>query len=180
MNNELKNSINYLKGKTHNSSGFSIPNNYLDGIEDDFFLKLKEEQLPKSTSFDVPDTYFDTIETEILNKITNPLKKGKVISFKNKFHKLIPVAVAASLLIFITTQFYNNEKKNISFDELSYIEVENWFNENTIYTETELVYSFEDDIEYNAIAMTNENINDDAIEDYLNSIDESNLINEIQ
>ena len=180
MNNELENSINYIKEKTGNNSGFSIPKDYLNGIEDDFMLKLKEEELPKTTPFDIPDTYFDNLETAILNKVTNTPKKGKVISLKNKLYKFIPASIAASLLLLITTQFFNNQSNTISLDDLSYTDVENWFEENTIYTDTEMVFNFEDNVDDIDFTLTSVNINDNAIEDYLNSIDESYLINEAQ
>ena len=41
MNNELENNSNQLKKKLGNTPTFSVPENYMDGIEDDF-LYLKE------------------------------------------------------------------------------------------------------------------------------------------
>jgi len=180
MNNELANSINYIKEKTGKDSGFSIPKDYLTGIEDDFMMKLKEEKLPKTTSFDTPNTYFDNLESEILDKITSTKeKKGKVISLKSKLRTFIPASIAASLLLFIGLQFLNTKTNtSINFDELSSMDIENWFDETTTYSNTELAFTFEDDLDDSELAFSTVNINNDAIEDYFSSIDHSDLINE--
>ena len=179
MNNELENSIQYIKEKTRETPGFSIPENYFDGIEDDFTIKLKEELLPSSTSFNIPDTYFDNLETEILSKVnTTTNKKGKVISLKSRFLKFAPASIAASLLL-ITSLFFNNNNTS-TLEDVSYTDIENWLDENTIYTDTELAFAFEDHLDESELSLNGISFNDDVLEDYLNSIDHSDLLNEIE
>ena len=179
MNNELENSINYIRDKAGNESGFSIPTNYLNGIEEDFLLKLKEEELPASIPFDVPDTYFNNLEDEITSKITVP-KKGKVISLKRKLFKFIPASIAASLLLFSSVYFFNNQSnKDINFEDLSYNDIEAWFEETTTYTNNEFAFSFEESID-DELAFSTISIDNDVIEEYFNTIDQDDLLNEIQ
>ena len=177
MEKEIKNSINYLNEKTEFDSGFSVPEGYLDGIEDDFTLKLKEDTLPKDSSFEVPNNYFDTLETKILDK-TSPNKKGKVISLKRNLLKLIPVSIAASLLLFFSLQFFNTQTpKNtpINIDELSSTEIENWLDDET---NIELTFTFDEDFDDIELAFSGVDIDNNAIEDYFSSIDYADLINE--
>ena len=178
MNDDLKNSINYIKDKTEGYTGFSIPENYLDGIEDDFSIKLSEDKLPQYSSFTTPNAYFDTLEDTILNKVNAP-KKGKVISLKSRFKKLAPIAVAASFLLFFTFQFLNNDTSP-TFENISYVDVENWLDENTLYTDTELAFAFEDNLDETELSLSEVSFNNDALEDYFDSIDHSDLLNEIQ
>lgn len=181
MNNELENNNKYLKEKAGNKPGFSIPKDYFKGIEDDFLIKLKEDKLASSNSFDIPDTYFDTLETEILAKVAiNSSKETKVITLKSRILKFIPATVAASLLLFTCLQFFNNQKKRINFEDLSYTDIETWFDETASYTDTtELAFVYESNTNENELTLLN--IHDDAIEDYFNTIDDhADLLNEIQ
>lgn len=179
MSNELENSLNYIKKKATSNSGFSIPKNYIDGIEDDFLLKLKEKELPNGNPFDLPKNYFKELETEILNKVSIPSKKGKVISLKSKFFKLIPTTIAASLLVFIGLQFFKNKDTSINFNNISHTDAEDWLEDTTIYTDTELAFIFEEDIDETDFTLTTVDLSDAAIEDYFNSIDHADLLNEI-
>ncbi len=177
MNNELQNSIKYIKEKTGSDSGFSIPENYFNGIEDDFLIKLSEEKLPNTSSFDTPGNYFDNLENDILSKIDTTPKQGKVISLKSRLFKYLPTAVAASLVLFLSFQFLNT-KETTSIDDISYADIEDWFEENN--TNTELAFVYEDNLDENDLTLTDVNFSDETIEDYLNSVDHSDLLNEIQ
>ena len=70
MKNELENSIKYISQKTGRKSGFSVPKDYFNGIEDGFLLKLSEEDLPKKTAFKIPKDYFSNLEDQILDKVS--------------------------------------------------------------------------------------------------------------
>lgn len=176
MNNELENNSNQLKKKLGNTPTFSVPENYMDGIEDDFFLKLKEQQFPASTSFETPDNYFDNLEDKLIKIVNTSPKKGKIVSLKSKLYKLIPTTIAASVLLFVGLQFLINKSNNITLDQISSNDIENWFEENT---EPEFAFNFEDNLEDSELTFTSININQDAIEDYFNSIDNSDILNEM-
>ena len=65
-------------------------------------------------------------------------------------------------------------------DDLMSAGIETWFDETTFYSDnTELAFVYENNINENE--LTSLNINDDAIEDYFNTIDDhADLLNEIQ
>ena len=61
-------------------TGFTVPESYFTGIEDELFSKLIEEKLPKHNGFKTPKSYFEELEDLIIKKT----KKGKVITLKRK------------------------------------------------------------------------------------------------
>ncbi len=148
-------------------TGFTVPENYFKGIEDDFSLNLIEEELPKNNVFEIPTTYFQEFDHHIIEKIKP--KKGKILNFKKI--KLIPVAATIALIIFFGINFLLNNNSELSSDEIV-----NWvdMNINTISS---------DDI---AIAFTDINFDDinpyvtikseDIIESLINSDDIDFLI----
>ena len=151
-------------------TGFTVPENYFKGIEDDFSLNLIEEELPKNNVFEIPTTYFQEFDHHIIEKIKP--KKGKILNFKKI--KLIPVAATIALIIFFGTNFLLNNNSELSSDEIV-----NWvdMNINTISS---------DDI---AIAFTDINFDDinpyvtikseDIIESLINSDDIDFLIEDV-
>ena len=95
-------------------TGFTVPENYFKGIEDDFSLNLIEEELPKNNVFEIPTTYFEKFDHHIIEKIKP--KKGKILNFKKI--KLIPVAATIALIIFFGTNFLLNNNPELSSNEI--------------------------------------------------------------
>lgn len=150
-------------------TGFTVPESYFKGLEDDFLLNLSEKKLPKNNVFEIPKTYFEEFDYHIIEKIKP--KKGKLINFKKI--KLIPVAATVALIIFFGANFSFNNNSELSSDEIV-----NWIdvNINTISS---------DDI---AFAFTDVNFDDmnpyftieseDIIESLINSDDIDFIIEE--
>lgn len=175
MSNDLKNSIQFINEKSGKKTGFSIPEDYFEGIENDFSIKLSEKKLPKKISFQTPDTYFDSLENTVINKVSSSKKTTKVISLKRRFIRLIPTVAAACLLVFIVTQSFN---KPTSIDSIAYNDIETWFDENV--SNTDLTFVFDDDLDENELLLSTVNINQNDIEDYLTTIDYTDLIDETE
>ncbi|MDA9008227.1 hypothetical protein N9J13_00350 [Flavobacteriaceae bacterium] len=152
-------------------TGFTVPESYFTGIEDELFSKLIEEKLPKHNGFKTPKSYFEELEDLIIKKT----EKGKVITLKRKKIKLISVAASIALLLFFGSNFiFNNNNTELSSEEIiSWLDV----NANSLSN---------DDI---AFALTELNINDinpylaikneDIVESLLNSNDLDYLIEDI-
>jgi hypothetical protein len=177
MKNDIKHSIEYLNKKTKNKTGFSTPSDYFSNLEDDIAMKLSEENFDKKNNFKVPDSYFSTIEDAVLDKITS--KETKVISFKERVLKMIPIVAAASVVLFIAlNSFVFNTGEELTLDSLSENDLELWFDSKTLST-SEIALVLEDDIiiDHDFSFST---IEDETIEDYINdSIDSTDLLNEI-
>jgi hypothetical protein len=178
MENEIKHSIDFINKKVGNKNNFSVPTNYFDHLEDDISLKISEKSFKKNNAFKIPETYFNTIEDNILTTISSQEKKTKVISFKQRLLKLIPYAAAASIALFIgLNSFVFNTNDILTFDMVSDDDIEYWLDENTIST-SEIGIILEDEIsDENAFYFTK--LEDESIEDYINSIDNTSLLNEL-
>ena len=148
-------------------TGFTVPENYFKGIEDDFSLNLIEEELPKNNVFEIPTTYFEEFDHHIIEKIKP--KKGKIINLKKI--KLIPVAATIALIIFFGTNFLLNNNP-----ELSSNEIVNWvdININTISSD-DIAIEFTD-INFDDIDPYVTIKSEDIIESLINSDDIDFLI----
>ncbi len=180
MNTELKNSIDYITEKTGKRSGFTIPTNYFDDVEDNFYGKLSEVNLPKEQSFLVPDAYFNSLEDKILAKVSSSKKDKKVISIRSRIAQFASIAAAASVLLFIGIHYFSIDKtENLNFDTLATTEVENWFDYtiNNINSDDLALVLETSDFEENEFLSNS--INDDILEEYLNAIETPSLLNEI-
>ncbi|OSY88348.1 hypothetical protein WH52_06180 [Tenacibaculum holothuriorum] len=165
-------SLNEIK-----STGFKTPTNFLDSVEDDFFTKIAEEKLPKTNGFEVPKDYFNSLEDEILKKVPS---QTKVINLRSRLKKAIPLAAAASVLLFIGINYFSVQSETITFDDISSTEIENWLENGYTSINTTDLASVLDETDFNDNELIdNTTIEDIEIEDYLNSIDASSLINEI-
>lgn len=186
MEQEVKHSINYISQKTGGETGFSIPENYFDTLEDVILSKTVIPQPSKENkSFNVPEHYFSTLEDNILSKVSLNEKKAtqkeaKVISFFNRLQKVIPYAAAASVLLFIGTYFLYNYNSSIVFEDITITDVETWFDTGygtTNNTEMAMVLEASDFDDTELFSVT---LNNEAIENYLNTVDTNLLLNEIQ
>lgn len=178
MENELKHSIDFIKKKTSNKTGFSIPENYFNALEKDIETKIIEESFNKKTPFKVSNSYFDDIESIVLEKTVNYENTSKVINFKQRVLQIIPYAAVASIILFIgLNTFIFTPEETVSFDTISDTEIEYWLNENSIST-NEIATLLENEIaDENIFSFTN--IDDDIYEDYINSIDNAAFLDEL-
>ena len=178
MENETKHSLNFINKKMGNEPSFSGPTDYFEGLEFDIESKIAEENFNKETAFKIPEAYFSTLEDRILEDASIYKKPIKVISFKDRILKAIPFAAAASIILFIgLNAFVFSTDNKFTVDAISDNDIEYWLDENTVYT-NEIATFFENDIlDEHAFSFTD--IKDESIEDYINSIDNSSLLNEL-
>lgn len=188
MEKDLQHSIDYITSKTSNKRGFSIPKDYFNKFEDVVLSNITEANLPKEESFAVPSEYFTSLEDKILTKITSEEKtkqknKGKIILFQESIQRIIPYAsVAASILLFISIYFLNNRNSQISLDDISVAEIENWYDNgygNANNTALAMVIETSD---FNDDDIASIILSDENLENYFNSTDDTTvlLFNEIQ
>lgn len=178
MENELENSIEFINKKAGSATGFSVPSNYFENLEEEINVNLVQDGFNKDIAFQVPGSYFNKLDETILKNISETEKERKVISLKNKVFKLIPYAAAACILLFVgLNSFVFNSNEQVSIDNISDIEIENWMDINDINT-SEIAVILEDEIiEEYEFSFTE--IKDESIEEYINSIDNSSLLNEL-
>ncbi|MGB0879042.1 MAG: hypothetical protein ACPGTO_00570 [Polaribacter sp.] len=174
MKNENQNNIDYLNKKTNRDVGFSVPQNYFENLEDAVLVKLAEDHFVKTKGFEVPDSYFDTLEDTILAKVSTSKKEIKIISFKKQILKLIPIAVAASVILFISLNSFIFNKNEDPFEKLDDNDIENWISNNIdLINDTDIAYA---DINFDETEMIPNSISNDDLENYLSNQDNISLI----
>jgi len=162
MDKELKTYLNELNKKNCDQSGFTVPDDYFEGIEDAVFSKITEDTLPSRTGFTVPENYFKTLEEQVISKIETPKKTGKLRSLIIRF----TTSAAAVLLLFFGISQYN-QATNITFDSLTIAEINDWMLEEEI-----TIDSYEiADISETTYTNIPESISDQELNDYLDTTD---------
>ena len=179
MEDKIKNSEAYLNSVLGKENGFSVPKNYFNEIDERLSMVFMEEKIPNKKSFATPESYFDNLEDAILSKVTLAKKDTKVISFKQKIYKAIPFAIAASIALLISINYFSNFNSEINFDNLAQSDIETWILENNSEMTSQDIATFIslDGINTNDFAYTN--IDDEDIEDYIIYNDNTTLLNEI-
>jgi hypothetical protein len=178
MENEIKNSEMYINKKVGKETGFSTPSNYFDDLEDAILGKVFEDKLPNETGFKVPENYFKTLEEDILNKVSSSKKETKVISLRERVLKIIPFVAAASIVLFIgLNSFVFETNDEFTLDSLSENDIEYWLESNTLNSD-DMATVLQDDIEEeNGFYFMD--IEDESIEEYMNTVGDDSLLEEI-
>lgn len=178
MNNNLEHSEEFIRSKVGLKNGLSTPENYFEGFEDSFFATLSSEIIPNEHKLEVPSNYFETLEDRILAKVSIEKKETKVISLRERILQIIPTAAAASILLFVGLTYFSNP--TVTFDDITITDIDSWYdnnNENINSSDLAMVFEasdFDDNI------LSENSIEDDSLEEYLNAVDPSTLLNEIK
>lgn len=147
--------------KLHNikDSGFKVPKNYFDGLEDSIMNQIELQEKVSDHGFKTPDNYFESLEDKILEKSTF---KPKVISLFTKRYLIYASSIAAAFVLMFAIF---NKNDTISFDDLETATIENYLFEKDIST-FELVSLFTEEnlIDENYI---DSELTEDGIEEYL-------------
>ena len=175
MENEIKNSEYYIQNKVGSATGFSAPTNYFDTLEAGISAK---EKFSKKTAFKVSENYFSKIDTSILSKDSSIKKETKIISFKERFFKIIPFVAAASILLFVgLNSFIFNTNNKLTLDSLSDNDIEYWLDSNSLNNQ-DIASILQDEIlDENEFYFSD--IKDKSIEEYINSLDNDTLLNDL-
>ena len=178
---------------TLDKTGFKIPENYFETVEDAVLAELKAINLPKKTTteaYSVPDNYFNSLEDIVLTKlkaeaiqqenkssvlpdnyfnsiedsVLGKIKTSKVISLRNRIVRIAaPIAIAASLLLIFTL---NNNTNSITFESLAISDIEDWIDSGNLDIDASSIALLYPEIEIN-----DENygatISDDEVLEYL-------------
>ena len=175
MENDIKNSEYFISTKIGKKTGFKTPSNYFNNLEDAIVAKVTEENFSKKNGFTVSDSYFNNLEENIIKKITK--KETKIISFKERVLKLIPLATAASIILFIgLNSFIFNKNEENPFDKLADFEVENWISNNiSLINDDDLALTY-NDVEFDDFETIPNSISNEELENYLNNEENLSLI----
>ena len=122
------NKLNNIK-----NTGFKVPNDYFENIDDIILSTAKLKNTFTDTGFSIPDTYLNTLEDKILNKITKK-NTPKVIPLFNRRTLVYASSIAAAILLLFNLSIF---EKDITFDSLDIETAENYIM-NEIYDSYEI------------------------------------------
>lgn len=127
---------------TIKNTGFKVPNNYFNELEDAILSDLKLKAMAPKSGFKLPDTYFNSLEDTIINKL-QPEKETKIINLFTWRKVAYATAIAASLILMIN--IYSNSTKNITIETIETARIEDYIlNEDISNTEFAALFTKED------------------------------------
>lgn len=98
-----------------NETGFKIPKDYFDNLEDAILSEIKLKELSNDSGFKTPKDYFETLEDRIIEK--TPIERTpKVISLFTKRNLVYISGVAAAVLLLFNISLFNNTPTWASLD----------------------------------------------------------------
>ncbi|RXR19045.1 hypothetical protein EQG63_06255 [Flavobacterium amnicola] len=112
-----------LHNDTKIPTGFKIPENYFDSLEERVMQRISFDENKIATGFKVPDQYFDSLEEKVMQKLPLETKEVKVISLWQRKSVWISSIAAVFLISLGTLYFFNQQDSTdltISSDYLAY------------------------------------------------------------
>jgi len=192
----------FLDQISSKKTGFKVPNNYFNGIEDTVISELALNKIqPKeiSSNFKTPTDYFNTVEditlaklkaeavfsekeseisdnyfSNIEDRVFAKIKEDKkVISIKRITKYIAPLAIAASLLLIFILN--SKQQETITFDSLATTEIEEFIESGLVDINTDNLELAFSDIELSPSNIST-SISDDEVFEYLAIEDIENII----
>lgn len=164
MRKDLENSETFLKSTLKGNNGFLTPNNYFSEFNNDLFLRVLEDKLPKKHGFTVKDNYFNNFETK--NSQTKISKKNKVFSLISS-SSWIAIAAIFIVGLYINLFHFNDNIKKIDIEDITQIDVEYWLENSSYLTSSNTLDLFFNDVNFEDISFDFTDISDEDIEEYL-------------
>jgi cell division protein FtsL len=150
--------------KLHNikDTGFKVPKNYFDSLEDAILTDLKLKEMAPESGYKVPDNYFESLEHKITNAIVLE-KEGKVIKLFTWRKAAYITSIAASLILMFNI-FFNNTK-NITIDTIETASIEDYIlNEDLETSEIASLFADEDLAD---VQLINDGYSSETLENYI-------------
>lgn len=156
---------------TIKNTGFKVPNDYFDGIEDAILSDIKLKEMVPESGYKLPDTYLDALDDTIFNKISAK-ETPKVISIFNR-KNIIYISSAAAAILLLFNLFTLKNKS--AFDRLDTETVENYIMDENIGSYEIVSLLLEENLLNEG--FTELKIDEQTVETYiLNNLDMENLI----
>jgi hypothetical protein len=156
------------------SSGFKIPDVYLESIDESVLNKLKNSnplENHQDSGFKVPDQYFETIDDKIMEVVSSEIEV-KVIPLMSWKKAIYVSGIAASIVLMVS--LFNNYSNQPTFDSLEMALIENYISEEGL-TREDMASMLNDDLTLDKFMdsqLINANLEDyildnSPVEDYL-------------
>ncbi|WP_299252582.1 hypothetical protein [uncultured Lacinutrix sp.] len=139
-------------------SGFKIPQNYFEGLEDSILSEVKLKNLVSDSGFKTPEGYLDNFTVSVK-------KETKVISIFSKKNILLVSSIAASLVLFFSLNVFKNSP--LSFNDLDITTVDNYIIDETETGDLTTLFQDNELSETNFIEYT---LSEETLDSYLETI----------
>tara|TARA_R110002050_G_scaffold300364_1_gene469404 strand:- start:12232 stop:12732 length:501 start_codon:yes stop_codon:yes gene_type:complete len=90
-----------------NETGFKVPKDYFDNLEDAILSELKLKELSNNSGFKTPKDYFETLEDRIIKK-TSTKEAPRVISLFTKRNLVYISSIAAAVLLLFNLSIFKS------------------------------------------------------------------------
>jgi low affinity Fe/Cu permease len=166
-----------MKNKTLHqikSSGFKVPDGYLESV-DDLFLNTLKDRHPlegyQNSGFKVPDQYFEHFDEKIIKAISSE-KEVKVIPLMSWKKVVYVTGIAASIILMVS--LFNNYNSTPTFGDLETASIQDYIVDED-FTNEDIASLLSDDLtldnfmDSNLINSKLEDyiLNNTSVEDYL-------------
>ncbi|QRM89899.1 hypothetical protein FG167_11875 [Lacinutrix sp. WUR7] len=158
---------NHLHNKKE--TGFKVPKDYFENFEASIIRQANLKDKATETGFTVPKDYFKNIENDILTKV-NQEDTVKVIPLFSKRNLIYISSLAAAILLLFNLSILSTP---FNFDSLETETVDTYILNNFEADEIASLFSSTELSETNFIDY---NLNDETLDYYLESLDETELI----
>lgn len=163
------------KENIHNikSSGFEVPEDYFDTLEDQLLERIYEKELitsKENPGFTVPNNYFDTVDDNIMSQFNTEEKP--VIRLNSRKALYYVTGFAASFVLLFSLYIANSEKININTIETA--SIENYLYQEDYSNEDLATLFITDDI--SVTDFIDVNISNEIINEYLENTDTEDFI----
>ena len=148
-----------------NIHGLGIPEGYFEVFENNLFIKILEEELPKENGFSVPEGYLNEVENKIISQLNTSKKEVKVVHLFTKKTILYAASIAAVAILIFSIFKPNNPITTLNDFDITSVEsyIENEYIELNSYDLSSLLT--DEDIEN--ISFNSELISEEQLEEYL-------------
>jgi len=157
------------------SSGFKIPDGYLESVDESIFNKLNINsplENHQNSGFKVPDQYFETFDDKIIEVVSSE-KVVKVIPLMSWKKVLYVSGIAASIVLMVS--LFNNNSEKLTFGDLNIGLIEDYIVEED-FTNEDMASMLNDDLTLDKFMdshLINANLedyilNNSSVEDFLN------------
>lgn len=145
-----------------NKSGFNLPENYFDSLEDSVLAKLKSDSCAEKSGFSLPENYFADFKPETPSEE----KSVKVIQLKEWMRWMAAASIVAFAVLGAIYIDSISPDKNIQFSDLEDDMIERYLDEH-LETPEEFI-DFENASVENIVEENILTLNDQDIMEYLN------------
>ncbi len=120
------------RSKYPENSGFKLPENYFESLEERIMHRLEAEDMidlpSKNPGFKVPEGYFDSLEERVIGR-TFEKSAPRVIRLFKKEYLFYAAAVAALFILMLGNFFKSDSQQTIGWDDIEISAMENYIDE---------------------------------------------------